>query len=223
MFILMKKIFKKEAAGKILANHIIKAYEGNKQSILDRIITWFKNAFKSLDKKAIEDQIQATYSAVAQGVINDNLKLSINNINTTQNLFQTDRDLNKLKKTLKKNIRDFENRAKVLQRKLESNESSAQVQDMLMAVGILKDRLAKENIKETIAGIIENIYVYGLPSLKEQSENYLKGDKTEMSYSSNIKNMMDSTLFRTILNDLSKLNNFRPGRFIDSIKKVIRC
>lgn len=202
--------FQKEAAGKILAKHIINEYEGNKKSVLNRIINWFKNAFKSLDQKALDKYIKDTYSTVAKAVIDDKLQLSVDNISDKRNLFQLDPDIKKLKKVLKKNIRDFENRARVLERKLEAGESAGEVQSMLQAVTILKDRLNNENIKDTIIGIIENIHVYGLPSLKEQAAAYLNGDKTEMNYSRNIKNMMDSTkLYRTILNDLSEvLNNF---------------
>jgi len=47
----------KEAMGKVLAKHIISKYEGKNASVLDRIITWFKNTFKNFSKTDLEKGI----------------------------------------------------------------------------------------------------------------------------------------------------------------------
>ena len=195
--------FQKEAAGKILSKYIVKQYTGNKESLLQRIVNWFKNAFKSLDLRAIEQQRDSLYKTVADGVLKDSLELSVANIQSTEQMFALN-NLDKLKRTLSQSIKAIEEKAKIAQRKLAVGESSAEIEEILRDVATLKQRLTEGNVEMVITDLLKVIGEFEVPKLYNNIESFVAEGKESISSEEVWNTLKAIEFYGSIMNDVLK-------------------
>lgn len=209
----------KEAMGKVLAKHIISKYEGKNASVLDRIITWFKNTFKNFSKTDLQKGIDDIYGKVADGVLKDTLELKESNIKDTNKYFELDN----IKKKLEDNIKVLNERAAAVAKKTASNESNAVAENLRMAAKILKGNLDRDQTKLAIEMFLDFIRINELKPLMGNKDYYDK-NPNEILSSRDVNEMIDlSAMYSRILGDLvtgSYDADFRE--FIGSQNKLIR-
>lgn len=208
----------KEAMGKILAKHIVNRYEGKNASILDRIINWAKNTFKKFSKTDLQNGIDNIYGKVAEGVLNDTLELSADNIKDKNYYFELRDSSSKLLDTLKKNIDKLNNRAAEVARKTSSNESNAASNELRQAASILKNNIDNNQTKTAVITFLDFIKTNELKSMvDEMNENKMYGRNTLSS--KDIKEIYDiTTLYSSILDDIIQMK--LPEEF-DDMKEAI--
>ena len=209
----------KEAMGKILAKHIVNRYEGKNASVLDRIITWFKNTFKKFSKTDLQNGIDDIYSKVAEGVLNNTLELSTDNIKDKNYYFELRDSSTKLLDTLKKNIDRLNNRAAEVARKTASNESNAASNELKQAASILKSKIDNNQVKSAVITFLDFIKSNELKSMVEEMNRNKEGGDEVLS-SRNIKEIYDiTTLYSTILDDIMQLD--LPSEFNDMKEAIV--
>jgi hypothetical protein len=209
----------KEAMGKVLAKHIMNKYEGKNASVLDRIITWFKNIFKKFSKTNLQSGIDDIYTKVAEGVLNNTLELSADNIKDKNYYFELRDSSSKLLDTLKKNIERLNNRAAEIARKTASNESNAASNELKQAASILKAKIDNNQVKSAVITFLDFIKSNELKSMIEEMNRNKEGDGDTLS-SRNIKEIYDiTTLYSTILDDIMQLD--LPSEFNDMKDAIV--
>ena len=74
--------------GKILAKKLYDQYQGKNSSLLDRVIQWFKNLFKTAKNRQLENSINSVFDEIAQGVLEGYIDLNGENIVNDEYYFE---------------------------------------------------------------------------------------------------------------------------------------
>ena len=150
----------KEAAGKLLAQHLLKAEQiPNKpyKSILSRLIDYIKNFFRGLSisqlKKAIVEA-DKEFDILAKNILEGNINnVNINNISTSNLFYQTNERIQRDKKLLKSIIDNELKRLKIYEKR--NPNSSFDVNQQIL-INRLELELAENNEIEGIYIFLEN-------------------------------------------------------------------
>lgn len=198
-----EKKLTKEAMGKILANRLIQAHESKNSSLLDRIIQWFKNIFKSAETKLLEDKINSAYDEVANGVISGFIGLNGAPIVDNGIMFQLSRD--DAKKKLKLDAERLNYRAEVIRRKVEQGETDVSPDYKSVAANII-DKINANDIKNAISSLVFTLggNTFEMEWMLEAMDSAEHMDSVMSSR--NIKEMMETVdLYMLLLEDIEEI------------------
>jgi hypothetical protein len=145
----------KEAMGKILAKALKNEYDGANKSLVDRIIQWFKNLFKSAKNEQLLNAENNAYQEIAKGVLGGYLELDGSIPLPAEKYFEVKDGVTKLKNAIRDVTLLFESRAN----KISSEALHGEPEDMAEAyrgyINIIKDKIGSGDTVEAINSILD--------------------------------------------------------------------
>lgn len=184
----------KEAMGKILAKALKNEYDGANKSLVDRIIQWFKNLFKSAKNEQLLNAENNAYQEIAKGVLGGYLELDGSIPLPAEKYFEVKDGVTKLKNAIRDVTLLFESRAN----KISSEALYGEPEDMAEAyrgyINIIKDKVGHGDTVEAINSILDVL---------EQTELITIDD--EIRIANEEGNVLDT---RSVSDDIFTINTY---------------